>query len=1666
MAGDPEELRRRLEADPTDEQAFVGLQALYIQGGYQAELAELLEYRATYGLEGGPAGTLFVRAAEIWLDQVGDKERGATALTRAVEKSPMVQGAVDRLDALFRERGDTAALMQLFEKQLEALERLNAGDASSKLRAHYNQQLGEIWSQVYDRQDQAVSYFRRAFELDPKNVMALYCAREIYQQLGNHETAAKLLDLEARAENDGTRRVALYRELAHARAERLGDLEGAVVALKRALAIESSNPDVMGELALLLLRRAPLGGGDNDRIRAAELLYQVAALSSGETALGYCEAALDAWPENETALTLFEQTCHETGRLDLLADRYRRLVEPLVDSPLLGEVYRKAGHLATELNELEEAVAYFEGVLPLGEPADKEALIELYRRTGRGPQLTELLATEFGLSSGLPKEGPAAGDPEALPRLRELAELLRAQGRDDEAEARMVEILEIDPGDPEATSFLERRYRQRNDFAALYHLLSNAGASQRLSVAARVVRLREAAGIAEERLNDVDGAITAYKLATILEPGDPELPHQLERLLTAWERWDELVDRIEAEAARAETTQDKVEMLRRIGDVHWRQREDTDDAADSFQRILELVPDDAGALTSLDDLYQQTSDWENLATILQRREMSAATGQEKADLGLRLAMVFHESLERNEEAFAACRQVLEHIPDCDEALRRMEAIDTKSGNWKRLIETLRYRADVTEGEVSMEFLSRAASAAEAHLEDFEFAAGLWQQVVDLSPHDIEALTSKARCLERAGRWEEALEGLTELAEASDDSGLRIEARRRIAQVLEERGSREEAAQAWQEVIQEGEDPEALEALAFHYEERSEYTELVETLKRLAVVLEEPEHLGRVLLAEARTLSGPLELPDEAIEILDRVLKDIDPKSRDALRLLRRIYVDKSAFDLAVDAAEREIVLTENAAARTELLLTCASWYRIKLNDAQKAIDANERVLEIDPYRTDVLAALEELYVEVEDWERLLQLIRARYKASNDEDQKKQLLIAGADICETQLRDGSRAWGWFRELFDVYGHQPEILAMVETAANRHGLARELVGVYGELAKRAETDLKQAEWWKKIGTLYADPIGDLARSLEALLRGFALDPADQELLATIDDYSVRTGAHDRLTRVYDALVERTRDPGIHAALRRRAAAVLLRPEGDASLAFSQLLEAIQIVPENDELLNELETAADASGRWEELLKIYERRHEIAQSEGERIEMVLRAAQVVQEHLNVPDRAFGLVIEAVALDPDDEHVATRSMQIIDGLERQAGARVRGRYWRQLTSYYRDLINKYEEKPEEQVVYLEWIARIQQDHIQDGRAAFETRKEATLLFPGHTPSLVALERLAQRLDMWSDLALHYKDALEIVLDRDAAIDLHRRRARVLTEELKREAEAIEHYWQLIQIDPNDNETRGKLSRIYEKTGRWNDLMLLLEKEIPLADEERQKQILLRVAGIWESKVDNTYEAIDAYRRVLSKWPEDSVAHRGIERLQVPSKQRGSLDDNDLAALGLLDDAEPPVFEDSMELEPEVEEMVKTEPQSSAPPVVDGQYQPVPDDGSSVPMDASVESVPLATFDAGAGPLVIDDAPPPSTYAQPENVTEDIDVDEVLEAEEIIDPDAPSESLDVIDADDLVEMQDDEYEEIDSMMLELEPEGDEAVPVPQPTPPPVPMNGGKTSKPPPVPKK
>jgi tetratricopeptide (TPR) repeat protein len=241
-----------------------------------------------------------VKAGEAVLEGLADRMRAETLFQRALERCPDDEAALSRLEGLLRERGDDTGFERCLSQIVAELERRDAAP-DVRARAHYK--LGQLYEERLLLRGRAITQYRAAVELDPTLVPAIAAARGIYLNSGKMEAAADMFELQISAMTEATDRHALLVALARHRREALGDIDGAVLALRRAVKLVPAEPPTLETLALLLVERAQAGGDEalGDRNRAAELYYQIARSVPRNQATPSLRACLQLQPDHARA---------------------------------------------------------------------------------------------------------------------------------------------------------------------------------------------------------------------------------------------------------------------------------------------------------------------------------------------------------------------------------------------------------------------------------------------------------------------------------------------------------------------------------------------------------------------------------------------------------------------------------------------------------------------------------------------------------------------------------------------------------------------------------------------------------------------------------------------------------------------------------------------------------------------------------------------------------------------------------------------------------------------------------------------------------------------------------------------------------------------------------------------------------------------------------------------------------------------------------------------------------------------------------------------------------------------------------------------------------------------------------------------------------------------
>ena len=254
-----ETLVQRLVANPHDQEAL----AYAHQAGASdpRSYAALLERVGMATQDPTFSSHWLSEAANVWAVALGDAHRAAQILMQAIDKDPTQQTAADRLAQLYRERGEIKGLAALIERRAKAL--MPHVGQSPEMRATVAamyEELGRLWTDAPLAQPRkALEYYRRAIEIDPRSVYAIYGARELYKQAQQWADAIGLFDMEHALVDDPARKVALYQDEAAVR-QQAGDRVGATQVLRNARAYLPEDPGLMQELGAMIVERAK--GGD------------------------------------------------------------------------------------------------------------------------------------------------------------------------------------------------------------------------------------------------------------------------------------------------------------------------------------------------------------------------------------------------------------------------------------------------------------------------------------------------------------------------------------------------------------------------------------------------------------------------------------------------------------------------------------------------------------------------------------------------------------------------------------------------------------------------------------------------------------------------------------------------------------------------------------------------------------------------------------------------------------------------------------------------------------------------------------------------------------------------------------------------------------------------------------------------------------------------------------------------------------------------------------------------------------------------------------------------------------------------------------------------------------------------------------------------------------
>ena len=972
-------------------------------------------------------------------------------------------------------------------------------------RLHY--EIGRAYEGVLDDLEKARDHYALARERMPEHSPTLRGSRRVAVVLGRHAEALLLFDAESRLVADPADKAMLLYEKGVLLEDRMGQRKEARRAYGAALDLDEGNPTI-----LKAFERASVMAAEWDDVERT-LEREANAVSS------------DA---------------HH--RSALLAARAR-----VIDA-------RKA--------EPERAIQLYQTALEL-DPRAPGALIGVKGLLYAHERWRDLIGV-------LEEEATQAADAEAraLARYRVGRLYLDRLGALDEAISALEAAVAEAPADPMILGELARVYELGKRWAKLAQVLETIAASTP-STSERVALMHRVAQIAEERLGDAERATDWHRRALDTDPSYVPALQALGKLYTRSEHWTALIAMHLGEAGATRDNTRRAAAHARVAEILEERLGNVDQAIEHHTRALGLVPGYAPSFKALGRLYSQGNRFRELAELYERAVDQAKDDESKITYLFKIGRIQEDSLGAPLTALEAYRRILKLDPGHLGALHALQRAAERGQSWEELIAALDLEAArVKEPAERAALLYRAAEVAEERLGDVDGAITRCRNVLTIDPAYAPVLSSLGRLYYGAGRWDELLSTYQLELRVTEPGAASAALLYKMGELAEERiGRTEDAIKFYREAtVADPKHLTAIRALARLLSDRQQWKDVVQLLELELSAVDDKALRARSAFRIGEVYEHRVLDRAKALDAYERALEE-EPGFRPALDGRGRLLERAKEYRVLVDSLDVEAQVSRDPATTVALRLRAAEVFRDHLAMPERAAEAYEAVLALDPDHLGALLALEPLYAELGRAGQLADCLTAQARILQNGFARVAVLRDLARLEELKMDAAPSA------VAERY------LAIARVAPADSAALRALSRV--ALAQKNWALLAQID--AKLGALSQDSADaaayqtELAEELELSNDDSALDTyrsalaRDPESIAAARGFARLAARHGTPALLGDAAQHAARvlrDPELAASLLVRSSRVRLERERDPVQASADLTTALELCPDHEE------------------------------------------------------------------------------------------------------------------------------------------------------------------------------------------------------------------------------------------------------------------------------------------------------------------------------------------------------------------------------------------------------------------------------------------------------------------------------------------------------------------
>ncbi len=1488
---------RALPFDSANEMTLGSLQRLADQVGGWTEVTRLYDLEIDKLKRERPddVSELALRTAQIYEVQVGDVDSAIARYALVVEADGSNVTALEALDRLYEATERWPELADTLTKEIQV-----AASPDEILGLQFR--LGQIYQNFLEDVDGAISQYREILAAAPEHGPSLSALEllfaegvrpsaigevlePLYRMQESWDKLVNVHEIQLNYEHDAGERVQMMHRIAEIAEERAQDPEKAFLWMQRALLEDPTHDHSTQEverLGRILDGWAQLANTYADTLETTTVSPEIRVDIGKRLARVYEEELADVQraeasyrfvlslhAKDGASLEALDRIYLEHGAHNALADVLRKRIASTDHADDLVELHFRLGQvLENDLGLTNDAITTYRYVLDELRPDHGEsvrALQEIYIRLADWQNLYGALEKEIDV---------VYGDSSQAEIYAKMARLGLDQLGDSEKSIDLwKKVLDLRGEDPEALSALGNIYASHENWRDLVDILEREVAIAD-DDALRVQIYSDLGRIWYAKLGRERSSLESWEHVLDIDPANVHALQQIAEIHRATKQWHELADTLHRIVEVGAATMDEASIehvFMQLGHIYDVELSQPMDAADVYQKALEVNPRSFPAMACVEIIYRREAMWREAIAVMERRVEAYDDPEDKIEQLLAIAYTYQTELDDKDAGTSAFQRILELTPMDDYAFLQLEDRHMAAGRWEELIEMYLTRVESTESDKEqVTLLRKVAKVYDRHLGDLGQAFDALQIAWTVDYTDRKTSDELERVTAATKRWNELLTAANNALQEVEDPNVKIAICLSCAKWYGvELKHPEYAIPYYQQIL--ALDPNnvaAMQQMADLYRTTQQWDTLAQVLGRLVEMTDDPVVQSQTYVQMGDLAEEHLGVPDQAGQYYLKA-REVNPRNVVALEALERIYRVEQKWTKLLDVlvSKADSVDTEERYIAAKLQI--AEVYEDRVAQPEEAIATYREVYERDSANLVALKGLERLYARTARWQNLLEILEREFEVVNTERERIAILLRLAAMWEEEFLKNAKAAECLEKVLDIDPNHVDAL---------NGLARlyrnmqewsKLVETYERHIQATPDRSEKIRCYKAQGDVYQKEVSDVDRAVDSYLNVLSIDDKDVEALdalATLydkrEDYSSSLDMMEQLVRLVD-------DPKRQVELKFRMGRNLDEHLGDRVAALDHYQTALDLEPGHLPTLEAMRKIQIDSGDWLAAAKLLQQESEYTESGRLKAERLVELGKVYQQHLDEEEKAIEAFEQAYKLDEDNEDAA---LPLVDHYAKEER-------WGDAFPLLQMLVKRSGKRDQSEQHRLAFMLGEASSAVKEKEEAIKAFTKAYQLDSHHLPSLTGLARAHYDAADWEKafkyyqmLLVHHRDSLGSAETTDIFYRLG-----VVKREQGERRKALNMFDKALEEDAGHRPTLEAVVGMHETQNEWEQVVHFKKRILEnVLDEDERFKLLGEVGDVWAEKLKNHQKAIEAYSEASDIKPDNHVMlHKLLDSYQ-----------------------------------------------------------------------------------------------------------------------------------------------------------------------------------------------